>query len=172
MNGEFNELAYNNTGTSFSLSTNNIETSDELNVGPIYRQGVDTKYAQRKRVSKTVLVVGISLALTASIVSTGSILSNVFVVNPPTVANTNYVITENGFEYAFTISNSSNYKSYYYLKLDNQKVLEEDCTTEGEYSGIYADITNGQTLEFVVEFTNSFDYIKSISYYQVVVERN
>lgn len=172
MDGEFNNLTFNNNEPTFSLSTNNIETSDELNVGPIYQYQIDTKYAKRKRVAKVVTVVGISIALTATLVSTGSILSNVFIVNPPKVENTSYIINEKGFEYSFSIKNNQGYKAYYYLKLDNEKVFEEDCSTTGDYSGVYEEIINGQSLEFIVEFTNSFDYIKAISIYQGIVERN
>ena len=171
MTGEFNDLTFNNNNPTFSLATNNIETSDELNAGPLFQYQTDTEYAKRKRVAKIVTVTGISLALTATLVSSGSILSNVFIVSPPKVANTNYEVDKDGFKYSFEITNDLEYKTYYYLKLDNKTVFEEDCSVAGEYKGIYTDIKDGQNLEFIIEFTNSFDYIKAISVYQTKVER-
>lgn len=170
MTGEFNELTFNNNEPTFSLTTDNIQTSDELNVGPVYQYQTDTQYARRKRVAKAVTFAGISVALTATLVSSGTILSNVFIMNPPKVSNINYVINKNGFEYSFTIKNDAKYKTYYYLRLDSKTVLEKDCSEPGEYNGVFRDIVNGQELDFVIEFTNSFDYIKAISVYHTVVE--
>lgn len=172
MNEEINDLTFNNNNPTFSLATNNIGTSDELNVGPLFQYQTDTQYAKRKRVAKIITVTGVSLALTATIVSSGTILSNVFIVSPPKVSNTVYEVNEEGFSYSFEIKNDLEYKAYYYLKLDGKSVLEEDCSKAGEYKGIYSDIKDGQELKFVVEFTNSFDYIKAISIYQTTVERN
>ena len=172
MTGEFNDLTYNNLNVTFSPDTNNTLTSDELNAAPVYQFETDTKYAKRKRVAKAVTITGISLAFTATMVSTGAVLTNVFITNPPKIENPNYVMSNEGFEYSFKITNESNYKAYYFLKLDDVKMFEKDCSTSGEYKGIYRNITNGQSLEFVIEFTNSFDYTKSISIYQAVVERN
>ena len=172
MTGEFNDLTFNNLNVTFSPDTNNIETSDELNVGPVYQYETDTNYAKRKRTAKALTIAGLSVAFTATLVSTGAILTNIFITNPPKLENVSYVVDEKGFEYSFTITNDSKYKVYYYLKLDNEKVLEEDCSTNGDYAGVYTDVKDGQSLEFIIEFTNSFDYIKAISNYQTIVERN
>ena len=62
MDGELNELYYDNTKITFSTETNNIETSDELTADPIYQNQMGTKYSRSKRnAGKVVVITGVSV---------------------------------------------------------------------------------------------------------------
>ena len=173
MDGELNELYYDNTKITFSTETNNIETSDELTADPIYQNQMGTKYSRSKRnAGKVVVITGLSVVFTAAAITSGSMISNIFIVSPPTISNPTFSITENGFAYSFSITNKFSYKSTYFIKLDNVVVLQQDCTQAGDYSSIFADLGDAKKLDFYVSFTNPFDYVKTIYNYSIDLGRN
>ena len=172
MANELNELTYNNTPITFTGKTDNIATSDEANAPLLYQDKMGTVYSRSKAVRRAFNFAGISLILTAVAIKTGSLISNVYILNPPTVSETNYSIVENTFTASFTISNSNNYKMTYYLYINENKepTLVDDCTESKEYLISYDGLVKGDEGHFYIEFTNSVDYKKTIESYNFVVE--
>lgn len=163
MQGEFNDLTYNNTNITFSTATNNIATSDELSASPIYQEKMGTNFSRAKKVGKAVNIVGLSVIFTATAFASGSILSNIFIVNPPTVSVEKFEIEANTISFSFAIKNTQNYKTTYYIVLEGDVVEKVDCSETGEYSNSYvADVNKATNGNFYISFTNSFDYRKTI----------
>ena len=162
MDGEFNNLNYDNTNITFSVAPNNIVQSDELSADPIYQRQMGTNYSKGKKVGKAITIVGISVAFTATAIASGSVLSNIFVPNPPKVSNATYVVEGNELTYSFTITNKVKYKTYYVLEINSSQVLNEFCTEAKDYIVSYAPVEKGQKAKFYITFTNSLDYRKQI----------
>ena len=170
MEGEFNNLGINNTPITFSVATNNIATSDETSADPIYQRQMGTNYSKAKKVSKAITIVGVSVAFTAIAVSTGSVLKNIFVPDPPEIKNANYVIEDGIFSCTFSVVNKRHYKTYYYFEVNGLKVLEEECTEAKDYSVEYSPLETGNRCKFYITFTNSLDYFKTIRTKEFIVE--
>lgn len=170
MEGEFNNLNINNAPITFSVATNNIATSDETSADPIYQRQMGTNFSKAKKVSKGITIVGISIAFTAIAVSTGSVLKNIFIVNPPEIKNAEFVISEGTFSYSFSVTNKQGYKITYLLDVNGGRVLEEDCTEAKDYSGEYSPLVSGDKCKFFIQFTNSFDYYKTILTKEFVID--
>ena len=172
MANELNELTYNNMPITFTGKTDNIATSDETKAPLLYQDKMGTVYSKSKAVRRAFNFAGISLILTAVAIKTGSLISNVYILNPPMVASPIYTVSNNAFTASFTISNSSKYKMTYYLYLNDNKepTLVDDCTEEKEYLVSYDGLNQGDTGHFYIEFTNSVDYKKTIETYNFVVE--
>ena len=162
MEGEFNNLNINNTNITFSVAPDNTALSDETTADPIYQRQMGTKYARGKRVGKAVTIAGISIAFTATAVSTGSVLKNAFVPDPPSINSPIVEVVDGTLNYSFTVVNKNNYITYYKLDIDNKNVLEELCTEAKEYKGTYSPIPKGSSCKFYITFTNSLDYYKVI----------
>ena len=162
MDGEFNNLSYNNTNITFSNTTNNIATSDETSADPVYIRQMGTNYSRSKKVSRAITITGLTLTFTALAVAGGSVVRNIFVPNPPTVVNPNVVCAEGELTYSFTIENKLKYKTTYYLDINGENVLKEECSEPKEYNGTYSPIEAGSRCKFYVSFTNSLDYFKTI----------
>jgi len=164
MNEELNDLSFDNTKVTFTNDVNNIATSDELDAPLMYQDKMGTKYSHGKAVARVFNVAGISLILTAAAIKTGTIISNVFVLNPPYIAEEEsyFLCDEEGAHYKFTIFNPQKYEVHYVLEKEDEEVLREDCSEEKTYEGTYQDYEQGQRLYFYVEFTNRFDYSKRI----------
>ena len=172
MANELNELTYNNMPITFTGKTDNIATSDETQAPLLYQDKMGTAYSRSKAVSRAIIFAGISLILTAVAIKTGSLISNVYILNPPTVKETVYSLESHTFTASFTISNSSNYKMTYYLYLNgnDEPTLVDDCTESKEYLISYDGLTRGDEGHFYIEFTNSVDYVKTLESYNFVVE--
>ena len=84
MANELNELTYNNTPITFTGKTDNIATSDETKAPLLYQDKMGTVYSKSKAVRRAFNFAGISLILTAVAIKTGSLISNVYILNPPT----------------------------------------------------------------------------------------
>ena len=162
MEGEFNNLNINNTNITFSVATNNIATSDETSADPIYQRQMGTNYSRARKVGRAVTIVGISLAFTAIAISSGSIISNIFVPNPPTIKDASVIVEEELIKYSFKIENPKNYRTTYCLDVNGENVLKDDCTQSDTYSGEYSIIEKGSHYKFYITFTNSLDYFKTI----------
>lgn len=163
MEGEFNKLEFNNANITFSTATSNIATSDELSASPLYQEKTGTDYSHGKKVGKRLSIIGISLVFTATAVASGSILTNIFIVNPPTIDMKRIEIVENALIYDFTVTNKMNYKTTYFIELGNKVVFKEECSEQRQYSNSYVfDAKSQQNMKFYVSFTNSFDYRKVI----------
>ena len=172
MANELNELTYNNTPITFTGKTENIATSDETKAPLLYQDKMGTVYSRRKAVRRAFNFAGISLILTAVAIKTGSLISNVYILNPPTVSATYYSLTGSSFTASFTISNSNKYKMTYYLYINENEepTLVDDCTESKEYLVTYEELNVGDEGHFYIEFTNSVDYVKTIESYNFIVE--
>ena len=172
MNEELNNLTYNNTNITFSNNTDNIATSDELTASPLYQDKMGTAYSKSKSIARAFNFAGISLILTAAAIKTGSLISNAYVLNPPSVENHIYQVNEHTFHAEFTISNPGEYKITYYLFINENKeaTLTEDCSESKEYLVEYDGLNKGDSGRFHIEFTNTVDYKKTIDSYTFNVE--
>ena len=170
MEGEFNNLTANNTPITFTGKTDNIATSDELTASPIYQDKMGTKYSKGKAVSKSVTAAGITLIMTAAAIKTGSLISNAYVLNPPSISKTNFICENHVFSYSFTVTNKRGYAVSYHLLVNEEEVLNEDCTEEKEYVGTYDKLSSGDNCKFYIAFTNKVDYKQMITHYDFIVE--
>ena len=172
MEQELNVLEYDNAKVTFTGKTDNIATSDELEAAPIYQDKMGTAYSKSKHITRAFNIAGISLIMTAAAIKTGSIISNAYVLNPPSVSAHTYALKDHVFNASFTISNPGNYKIDYYLFInDNKKaVISGDCSEEKEYTFEYQDLKKNDRGHFYIEFTNKVDYKKTIETYKFVVE--
>ena len=162
MNGEFNDLTYNNTKVTFTNATNNTELSDELSAALMYQDKMGTQYSKRKRASRIVTATGIAILVTAASIASRTLISNAFILNPPKAKMEVCEVVDNQFHYSFTITNKGEYKIYYSISVDNVEKLKKDCSTPSTYEGYFSDIEEGQKGLFLIEFTNSVDYKKTI----------
>ena len=172
MANELNELTFNNTLITFTGKTDNIATSDETSASFLYQDKMGTVYSRSKAVKRAFNFAGISLILTAVAIKTGSLISNVYILNPPSVSTPIYTVNGNTFSASFTVSNSSKYQMTYFLFINNssEAALAEDCTEEKEYLISYDKLNMGDEGHFYIEFTNSVDYKKTIESYTFKVE--
>ena len=170
MANELNDLTYNNTNISFTTQTNNIATSDETTASPIYQDKMGTAYSRSKSVVRAFNFAGISLILTAAAIKTGSLISNVYILNPPSVKDATYEVETHTFTGEFTISNLGKYQIYYFLTINGEEVLKEDCSEEKSYLVTYENLKQGDEGHFYIEFTNKVDYKKTIDSYRFKVE--
>lgn len=163
MEGEFNNLAINNAPITFTNNTNNIATSDELSAPLLYQDTLGTKHSRAaKKVTKAAIATGIALLVTTAAIKTGSIVSNAFVLNAPTVTESSFAFEEGVFHYSFIIANKGNYQIKYYISINDEVKFSAECSEETTYSGSYDEIEPGERGSFYVEFTNGVDYKKRI----------
>ena len=170
MEQELNVLEYDNAKVTFTGKTDNIATSDELEASAIYQDKMGTAYSRSKKLSRAISATGISLLLTAAAIRTGSLIANAYILNPPSLNNNHYAVTEHVFTYEFTVSNPNKYTMNYFLEINNNKVIIGDCSEEKEYTGSYENIKKGDELHFYVSFTNNVDYVKTSDSYKTTVE--
>ena len=162
MEGEFNNLKIDNTPITFSSTTNNTATSDETSADPIYQRQMGTNYSRSKKVSRAIIIAGVTVAFTAIALSTGGALRNVFILKPTEIANPEVTLSGETLSFTFTIKNPMKYVATYFVDVNGENVLKETCSEEGDYVGEYSPITSGDKAKFYVSFTNSFDYYKVI----------
>ena len=170
MANELNDLVYDNTKVTFTGATDNIATSDELDAPLMYQTKMGTNYSRGKSVVRAFNFAGISLILTAAAIKTGSLISNVYILNPPSVSEANYVLENQTFDAEFTISNQGKYHVYYFLYVNDKQVLKEDCSEEKTYFVSYDKLSIGDKGRFYIEFSNEVDYKKVIENYTFKVE--
>lgn len=162
MEGEFNNLEFDNTKVTFTGSTNNIATSDELEASLMYQDKMGTVYSKSKTASKVLATAGIVILATAASIKSGTLISNAFILNPPSLSETSFEVEEGIFSFSFTVSNSNNYQIYYYIDVDGVNVVKEDCSSSSTYNGTFDDINDDQSGKFYVQFSNNFDYKKNL----------
>ena len=170
MEQELNALEYDNTKVTYTGKTDNIATSDELEASAIYQDKMGTAYSRSKTIARAISATGISLLLTAAAIKTGSLIANAYILNPPSLSKTQYVLNDHTFSYEFTVSNPGKYTVNYFLEINNNKVIVGDCSEEKEYVGTYENLKTGDELHFYIRFTNDVDYIKVIDSYKTTVE--
>lgn len=170
MDGEFNNLDYNNANITFSVATNNVATSDETSADPIYQRQMGTNYSKGKKVGKAITIVGISIAFTAVAISSGSIIKNIFVPTPPEVVSPTVLVNGETLSFTFSIKNPKNYKTTYFVDINGENVLQEECVMEQDYAGEYSPVKVGDRCKFYITFTNSLDYYKTIYTNEFVVK--
>ena len=167
MEGEFNNLQFNNANITFNNKPNNTETSDEMKAPTMIQENIEgTIYARKKRNTKVVALTGITLLVTAASIASGSIISNAFILNPPVISNSEYVVEEEVFKYKFTVKNEGEYDIVYTISIGKTTYVKEDCSTPGTYEGTFNEnkdlLTDNQVAIFYVRFTNKFDYTKQL----------
>ena len=170
MKDELNTLSYNNTPITFTGKTNNIETSDELTAAPLYQDKMGTAYSKSKMVVRAFNFAGISLILTAAAIKTGSLISNAYVLNPPSISEAVYQVENKVFSFSFKVSNPADYEITYYLYINYIEVLKENCSKPQTYTSSYENLKVGDKGHFYIQFTNSVDYTKTIANYSFTVE--
>lgn len=162
MEGEFNNYNINNTNITFTNKTDNIATSDELTATLLYQDKMGTNYSRSKRLSKAVAASGIAILMTAASLRLGTIISNGFVLNPPSADMNRTEIVDGAFEYSFTINNPREYLVTYGFTVNSETIVEEECTATGDYEGTFNQFVDGDECTFYIKFTNRFDYVKTI----------
>lgn len=170
MANEINDLTYNNTNITFDGKVDNTATSDELSASYLYQDKLGTAYSRSKSVVRAFNFAGISLILTAVAIKTGSLIANVFILNPPTVSVETCEVVDHVFHYEFTVSNIGKYQITYFLKINNEEVLKEDCSEEKSYIVTYYKLKKNDVGNFYIEFTNKVDYRQVIDSYDFKVE--
>ena len=171
MANELNDLKYNNTPITFTGQTNNTATSDETTATLLYQDKMGTVYSKSKGVVRAFNFAGISLILTAAAIKTGSFISNVFVLNPPTISDFSYQVVDHTFTASFSVTNPNKYEVTAYLTIngDDELVLTEDCKEEKEYLITYEGLQKGDVGRFYIKFS-SLDYNPVIESCDFVVE--
>ena len=159
---ELNDLSTNNTPITYVGKTNNTWTSDELSANPMYQNKMGTAYSISKKVSTGVKIVGITFVLTATAIVSGSFLTNVFILNPPTVSEVINSVTGDVFNYRFIIENKGKYTVTMFINKNGEEVLKEDCSTPNTYEGTYSPLEENYNYKFYIQFSNNFDYTKVI----------
>ena len=162
MEGEFNNINVNNTNITFSVATNNIDTSDETQADPVYVRQMGTVHSRGKKVATAVKITGITLAFTAVAISGGTLLSNIFVSNPPSISDTTIEVEGEILSYSFAVKNDRKYKTTFYIDIDDKNVYSEDITIAKTYEGSYEPVVSGSRCKAYIIFTNSLDYYKTI----------
>ena len=167
MEGEFNNLQFNNANITFNNKPNNIETSDELKAPMMYQDNINgTIYARKKRTTKVVALTGITLLVTAASIASGSIISNAFILNPPVISESEYKVEDEIFTYKFTIENKGEYDVVYTISIGSKTYVKENCSEPGTYVGTFNEnkdiLTDNQVAIFYVRFSNKFDYTKQL----------
>ena len=170
MNEELNNLAFDNTKVTFTGKTNNIATSDELEASLLYQDKMGTKYSKSKMALKVFNFAGVSLILTAAAIKTGTLLSNAFVLNPPSISEESYSVIDHTFKAEFKVSNPNSYHVLAYLKVNEEVAFEEDCSEAKEYVIEYSHLQANDDCTFYIKFDNGVDYISTIEKYHFVVE--
>lgn len=154
MSEELNNLTFDNTKVTFTGKTDNIATSDELEASFLYQDKMGTRYSRSKMVVRAFNFVGVSLILTAAAIKTGNIVSNAYVPNYPKVSETVYNVSEQTFTAQFTVANKGNYVVVYYLTVNEQEVLKEDCSEEKTYNVEYSRLQANDECGFYIEYNN------------------
>lgn len=165
MEGEFNNLAFNNSKITFNPNPDNKALSDELNAPIMYQESMGTNYSRQKamkRASKIAVGTGIIILSVAASIQAGSFINNGFVLNPPQVKDDTYEVKENVFYYQFTINNKRNYKVNYYFSINSKNTDKIDCSEERTYQGEFKEFKEDDQCMFYVEFTNRYDYTKTL----------
>ena len=167
MEGEFNNLQFNNANITFNNKPNNIETSDELKAPTMYQDNIEgTVYARKKRATKVVALTGITLLVTAASIASGSIISNAFILNPPVISDAEYTVVDEVFNYKFTVENKGEYDVVYTISIGTKTYVKENCSVPGTYVGVFNEnkdlLIDNQVATFYLRFSNKFDYTKQL----------
>lgn len=162
MQGELNDLSFNNTKVTFSNTTNNIATSDELLASAAYQDKMGTNYSKSKKVSKVGAATGIALLVTAASIRAGTVMTNGFVLNPPKANVQTAEVVEGVFHYLFTIENKGKYQTTYFISVNNKVIVSKDCSEAKEYEGHFSEFKENDSCKFYISFTNKVDYTKTI----------
>lgn len=170
MESELNTLTYNNAEVTFTGATNNTATSDELEASALYQDKMGTAYSKSKMVLRAFNFAGISLILTAAAIKTGNLISNAYVLNPPSINNATYHVENNVFSFKFSVDNPGKYQVTYHLTVNGKEVLNIDCSEPATYEDSYSGLKIGDKGKFYIDFTNRVDYRKTIANYTYIVE--
>lgn len=158
MEGEFNNLTFDNTKTIDLNKINNIETSDELTAALMYQDKMGTVYSKRKKAARVVSATGIALLATAASIRTGTLISNAFVLNPPTVAINSCEVVDNTFKTTFKMTNKLTYKVSYFITVNSETIVNENCSEAKDYIVTFTEFKEGDACSFYIEFSNKVDY--------------
>lgn len=170
MENEFNALSYDNAKVTFTGKANNTATSDELEASPIYQDKMGTAYSRSKMVLRAFNFAGISLILTAAAIKTGNLISNAYVLNPPSISDAVYKVEGIVFSFSFAVSNPNKYQVTYFLYVNDKEMLNIDCSEPSTYEDSYSGLKVGDKGKFYIEFSNRVDYRKTIASYTFKME--
>ena len=158
MEGEFNNLTFDNTKTVDISKVDNIKTSDELTAALMYQDKMGTEYSKRKSAAKVVSATGIALIATAASIRTGTLISNAFVVNPPTAKIAVCEVVDNTFHIKFDITNKISYKVQYFILVNSETRVNRECAEERTYDIKFDEFNESDSGTFYIEFSNRVDY--------------
>lgn len=163
MDGEFNNLSYNNTGTSFSANVNNIQTSDELSADPIYTRKMGTSYSISKGVAKAVVAAGITVTAVGGGMGIYSLFSNSF-VTLPTVSDNPIAVstTDDSLSYDFEVDNDSGEKFDFYVYVKDNLVFSLDIHESGKYQGTIPNLGYDVSGHYEFLYSNGVDYTHAV----------
>ena len=167
MKGEFNELDINNTNITFTGKTNNTETSDELKAPLMIQENMEgTNFAKKKRGTKIAVYSGLTILVTAASIASGSIISNAFILNPPKISDSEYVVEDEVFRYKFTLVNEGEYDVTCTITIGDRTLYKLDCSKQDTYEGTFNEnkdlMSENYVAVFHIKFTNRFDYSKQL----------
>ena len=170
MASEINQLQYENTKVTFTNSTNNTETSDELKADPLYYRKLGTAYSTGKMVKRSIIVIGIAVTASSGAILTGNLISNSF-VRTPEISN---ILVEAGdlateIKFSFTIGkNDNNYDVLFTLRdLLGEAVFTYRQKDVDTYDGVITGLEAHTTYNYKISFTNNMDLIREIKKGQV-----
>ena len=158
MSEEFNNLTFDNTKVTFTGTTNNIATSDELEAAYLYQDKMGTNYSKSKTAVRAFNFVGISLILTAAALKTGNIISNAFAPTKPTVSEFAPLVEDDTFKATFVISNPSKLDVFYYLTVNGEDSEKVDCSEEKTYDVEYSHLQVNDECTFYVKYSKTVVY--------------
>lgn len=154
---EFNEIGTNNFPETYSVNTNNIETSDE-----IAPENQDSLYAKNKRASKAANTLSIIAISGVAILGGSSLLSSL--ITDPEIKDIQVNTTSNSIVLETTIANPQGLEVVASIFEDNSLKEKTDLTYKGERSFSYTfdniDFLKENVLK--ISFSNHLDYSKII----------
>lgn len=154
---EINSIQTDNTAT-LSLTTDNTATSDEIKPNYDYVSKGKTEYAK----SKAVKVTTAAAILTVSFLSGGTLLTNSFLGDLPTIETAPvFTYKENQFTYSFHLENKGTIKAKVLLIHQLETIYEADASTTGDYQDTIP-IKYDKLYDFKVQITNHFDFKRYI----------
>ena len=164
MNGEFNELATNNTNITFTDTPNNIQVSDELTADPIYTRKMGTAYSIGKAVRVTVIAVSCSLIVAGGALSitTNTTFHNAYLGTLPTIANVNIGYVGETLDYSFDIENKGSLNVYFDIYVEKELSQSLDCSATDSYIGTIEGLGLNKQIEYKIYCTNNIDYKKTL----------
>lgn len=154
---EINSIQTDNTAT-LSLTTDNTATSDEIKPNYDYVSKGKTEYAKNKATKVTTA----AAIITVSFLSGGTLLTNTFLGDLPTIEEVpQFVYEENTFSYSFHLENKGSIKAGVLITYQMETIYEKDVSETGDYQDTIT-LEFDKLYDFKVQITNRFDFKRYI----------